>query len=149
MTNTAVMRTYFAEIDLAAGELGGLSVSPLLPGDALDAVRIVVRTATPHADVMTGIDVTIGLYMMTGRLGVASAAEIGNGLQLMPPIPFPLLPTTGNGTTSLGYLNFEIPTIFVAGQLERYLGVTVQAPANVGIVGTMLAKVFRQSQQPV
>lgn len=146
MTSSDTRRTFFAAIDLDAGELGGYSISPFLPGDSLDACRFILRTAAPHADVLSGIDVVIGLYVLTGRLGTDTPAEIANGFELMPPLPLPLTPAAVNAGAALGTLSFEIPTIFVSGQLNRYLGITVQAPTNVGIVGSVLAKVFRSAK---
>lgn len=137
-----VLRTFFAQVNQAAGAQGAYRISPMLPNDSLDEVRFVLRSSAAHADVLAGVDVRIQLYLLDAAPGTA-VAELQNGLPLLD-ATVPMEPTGANAGVALGYLRYEVPTVHIAGQRYRFLGCVLTSPTNVGLAGSLLAKVFRR-----
>jgi hypothetical protein len=136
--------TFFTPVSIAPAGTGALGVSPLLPGDSLDDIRFLLRGSVRHVDVLSGVDVTVSGYMTTERQ--TTAAGIANGMPLFQNLSLPMEAQAANGATdAYAYLSFTIPTIFTADQRFRRLGLVITAPTNVGLAGSVLAKVFRRA----
>lgn len=131
------------DISAAAGATGRLAVGSFLPSDIVDNAQVLLRTASAHADVLSGVGVRFEVYTHDSPLMVDTDAACRAGRKLMD-ITLPMHAEAANAGAALGMIDVRISTLRVATRnRDRYASVVITAPANVGVTGSIQFKVFR------
>lgn len=135
---------YGGGISAAANSTGRLVVGPLLPGDSLDGITLLLRTTAAHADLIAGVDVAVELHAHDQRPRAGTDAESRAGKALIGSTNVPMEPGIISAGTVNGTINVKIPAIHrPTNSRGAWLVLTITAPTNVGVSGSAWFDVFR------